>query len=225
MPTKSNDTRQIMKVAIFGVGGRIGSRVAAEAITRGHKIVPIVRDASSLDNLFPSLEFVIGDVTSSRSVAAAVRGMDAIVSAVGPSADSGSANVTISAATALTEGAQEAGVRRLLVVGGAGSLEIAPGLQEVDAPDFPAHIKSRSLAQREALAIFRSRADTLDWTYISPPRTIVAGNRTGMYRVGFDQMIFDSNGLSTISIEDFAVALVDELEVATHVKKRITVAY
>jgi putative NADH-flavin reductase len=151
--------------------------------------------------------------------------MDAIVSAVGPSTDSGSANVTISGATALIEGAQKAGLRRLLVVGGAGSLEIAPGLQEVDAPDFPARIKSRSLAQRDALAIFRSRANNLDWTYISPPKTIVSGNRTGVYRVGFDQMIFDSNGFSTISIEDYAVALVDELEAAAHVKKRITIAY
>jgi uncharacterized protein len=104
-------------------------------------------------------------------------------------------------------------------------LEIAPGLQEVDRPDFPAHVRSQSLAQREALAIFRSRGDGLDWTYISPPRTIVPGNRTGKYRVGFDQMIFDSNGVSTMSMEDYAVALVDELERGAHLKMRITVSY
>jgi uncharacterized protein len=214
-----------MKLAIFGAAGKVGSRVAAEAASRGHHVIPVVRNAARLGREAHTKEFVIGDVTNPRSVAFAVKGMNAIISAVGPSSGGSAANVVIAAAEALIAGAQEAGVRRLLVVGGAGSLEIAPGLQEVDRPDFPPHVRSQSLAQREALAIFRSRADGLDWTYISPPRNFVPGNRTGRYRVGFDQMIFDSNGVSTMSMEDYAVALVDELETGAYLKKRITVSY
>jgi putative NADH-flavin reductase len=214
-----------MKIALFGVAGKIGSRVAAEALSRGYDVVPVVRNPDRLDPGWSTKEFVIGDVTDARSVAAAVKGMDAIISAVGPSTDATSRNVTTVAAAALIEGAQEAGVRRLVVVGGAGSLEIAPGLQEVDAPNFPAHVRPQSLAQREALAIFLSRANDLDWTYISPPRAIVPGSRTGSYRIGFDQMIFDADGVSTISMEDYAVALVDELAAGLYTKRRITVAY
>ena len=214
-----------MKIAMFGAAGKIGSRVAAEALSRGYHVVPVVRNPDRLDPAWSTKEFVVGDVTDSRSVAAAVKGMDAIISAVGPSVDDTLRNVAIAAAAALIEGAQEAGVRRLLVVGGAGSLDIAPGLQEVDAPSFPAHVRPQSVAQREALAIFLSQANDLDWTYISPPRAIVPGSRTGRYRIGFDQMIFDANGASTISMEDYAVALVDELAAGLHAKRRITVAY
>jgi len=214
-----------MKIAMFGVAGRIGSRVAAEAASRGYHVIPVVRDPDRLGTAWSTKEFILGDVTNSQSVASAVKGMNAIISAVGPSADDTSRNVTIAAAAALIEGAQEAGLRRLLIVGGAGSLEIAPGLQEVDAADFPARVKPQSLAQREALAIFRSRANNLDWTYISPPRTIAPGERTGRYRIGFDRMIFDANGVSTISMEDYAVAVVDELTAGAHAQKRITVAY
>lgn len=113
--------------------------------------------------------------------------------------------------------------RRLLVVGGGGSLEVSPGLQLVDTPDFPAAWKPVALAAREVLGRYRNT--DLDWTYFSPPAVIEPGTRTGHYRVGTDQLLTDAQGVSRISAEDFAIAMVDALEQATHLKRRITVAY
>ena len=196
-----------MKLVIFGAAGTIGSRIAAEAEARDHEVTRL-RSADA-------------DVTDPAAVADAVAGHDAIVSAVGSFADLG---LLTRAARALLQGAGDAGVTRLLVVGGAGSLEVAPGQRLVDTPEFPEEWKPSALAHADALEVYR--ADTsLDWTYVSPAALIEPGERTGAYRIGGEQLLVDEDGDSRISAEDYAIAIVDELEHPTHVRRRITVAY
>jgi putative NADH-flavin reductase len=214
-----------MKIALFGAGGNIGRRVAQEALNRGHEVIAVVRDPAKFEKRNDAIRVVAGDATSPDNVAAAVKGVDAVLSAVGPGASQQSNDILVQAARGLIEGVRRAGVKRLIVLGGAGSLEVSPGVQAVDAPEFPEAWKGNALAQREALKIFRSSAGDLDWTYISPAAVIQPGMRTGRYRTGFDQMLFDDKGESRISIEDYAVAMIDALERAQHIRKRITVAY
>jgi uncharacterized protein len=170
---------------------------------------------------------VQGDATEAASVAAVAQGADAVVNAISPRPSSYglSAPSMTDAAQAFIVGLPEAGVKRLIVVGGAGSLEVAPGLALVDTPDFPEVYKSESLAGREALRVYRNEASGLDWTYISPAVTIGPGERTGKYRTTDDQLLVDDQGNSFISFEDYAVAVVDELERPQHVGRRFGVAY
>ena len=130
----------------------------------------------------------------------------------------------VDAAHALMEGLRKAGTRRLLVVGGAGSLEVAPGKLLMDTPEFPAAWKSLAKSAADALAVYR-REKVLEWTYLSPAGFIEPGDRTGKYRTGDDTLVTDGQGKSFISMEDYAVAVVDELEKPRHVRKRFTVAY
>ncbi|MFP3968628.1 NAD(P)H-binding protein, partial [Actinomadura fulvescens] len=131
----------------------------------------------------------------------------------------------LAAGRAVLDGVREAGVRRLVVVGGAGSLEVAPGVRLVDDPHFPEAYKAESLAQAELLDLIRKEAGDLEWTYLSPPSIIEPGERTGTFRLGGDQLLTDAEGGSRISAEDYAIALVDELENGNAVGRRITVAY
>jgi hypothetical protein len=127
------------------------------------------------------------------------------------------------AAKAILDGAEQADVERVLWVGGAGSLEVAPGVRLIDIPDFPNEYKPEALAQAEALALFRANS-SLQWTYLSPPVEIAPGVRSGHYQTGGDQVLNNADGESAISVEDYAVALIDELEQAKHVQARFTVA-
>jgi uncharacterized protein len=209
-----------MRVALFGAGGVIGKRITQEALRRGHRVTAVGRDPANLESPSNGLTVLRGDVLEPVGVARAVVGHDAVISAVGPSA--GPVDMLVRAAHSLIEGLTRARVRRLLVVGGAGSLEVAPGIQLVDTPDFPAAWRPVALAHREALAVYRT-AD-LDWTYFSPAALIEPGERTGRYRTGRDQLLVNTEGKSRISAEDLAVALVDELEHPRHLRERITVA-
>ncbi len=131
----------------------------------------------------------------------------------------------VDAARAQIAGLKAAGVKRLIVVGGAGSLEVAPGVQVVDTPEFPAAWKGIALAHRDALEVYRKEGGELEWTYFSPPALIEPGERTGKFRVGSDQLLVDGTGQSQISAEDYAIALLDEVETPRHVRKRFTAAY
>jgi uncharacterized protein len=122
-------------------------------------------------------------------------------------------------------GLSRAGVKRLVWVGGGGSLEVAPGVRLVDTPAFPAEYKAEALAQAEALKLFRSSSGNVEWSYLSPPAIIQPGQRTGRYRTGTDQLLTDDKGESRISVEDYAVALMDEVERPARSRKRFTVAY
>lgn len=205
------DTLTHMKILLFGATGMIGQRIAAELTHRGHEVTAVSRKGP-----------VKGDVHDAATLA---KDYDAVVSAIAPPRDGTEPEPPfLDANRALIEGVRAAGVRRLIVVGGAGSLQIAPGQDLVDTPDFPELYKKESKAQRSALGLYREVED-LDWTYISPAAEIAPGERTGVYRIGGDTLLADSEGRSFISAEDYAVAVADELENGAHPRKRITVAY
>jgi uncharacterized protein len=209
-----------MKVVLFGASGMIGSRVLGELIRRGHTVTAVVRHPEKI-KAESGVSVVRGDIADSTAVASAARGADAAISAYAPPpADTG---LLAGATRSLLAGLAEAGVRRLIVVGGAGSLEVAPGVQLVDAPSFPAAWKAIALAHRDVLPVLRE-AD-VDWSYFSPAALIEPGKRTGKFRLGGTRLVANDQGESKISAEDYAVALVDELENPRHVRQQFTAAY
>ena len=212
-----------MKIALFGLG-MIGQRVAIEALNRGHEVKGIVRDPASVQFSDPRLTIVQGTLSDLDGVVQAITGYDVVINATGPRHDgSDNPETYLSNAHTLIEGLKRAGVQRLLVVGGAGSLEVAPGVQLVDTPEFPEAWKAGASALRDALPIYR--AANLDWTFLSPAAMIAPGERTGNYRTGNDQLLTDDKGNSNISAEDYAVAMVDEIEKPRFIRRRFTIAY
>lgn len=209
------------KIALFGATGRIGSQILNEALGRGHRVTAIVRDAQRTLPPRNGLECRPGDILKPESVALSVTGNDVVVSAYGPGA--GSSEQLVTAARSLVEGVAAKQPMRLIAVNGAGSLEVSPGVQLMDTPDFPHKWKSVAQAHRDALDVFRSAR--FDWACISPPAEIGAGRRTGKYRTATDQLVVDGNSKSWISVEDFAVAVVDEIEKPQFHRQRFTVGY
>jgi len=216
-----------MKLVLFGATGNVGRRIAAEAANRGHTVVGVVRDPAAVASPDPRVTLVQGDATDAASVASVVQGADAVVSAISPRPNPrGLPQPSLAEnARALISGLREAGVGRVLYVGGASTLEIAPGRQLLDEPSFPEAYKAEALEGREALGIWRSEAQGLDWAFLSPAIEIGPGERTGTYRTTGEQLLFDANGKSFISFEDYAVAVLDELERPKHVRQRFGVAY
>jgi putative NADH-flavin reductase len=186
-----------MKIVIFGATGNVGRRIIIEALNRGHGVVAVVRDPAKVGNPEPRVALVQGDATNSDDVIRVARGADAIVCAISPrpNARGVAAPSLVSAARALIAGAQQAGIKRLMIVGGAGSLEAAPGKAIMNLPD------------------------------LSPAAEIHPGERTGKYRTAGDSLFTDSTGKSEITFEDDVVALIDELEHPRHVRRRFSVAY
>lgn len=215
-----------MKIAIFGGAGDIGRQIMEDALERGHTVTASARTPSKLDDLagHERLTVVQGDATDPDTVADHVAGHDAVVNSVS-GVKSGDDEVCARAITAIVAGMRAAGVKRLLNVGTAGTLEVEPGLQRMDAPGFPEFLLGEARAQRFALTYLREEADDLDWTYISPPIEIVPGERRAVYRFGNDELMRDENGVSRISIPDYSDALLDELERPTHIRQRFTLAY
>jgi len=216
-----------MKLVLFGATGNVGRRIAAEALRRGHDVVGVVRDPAAVTTPDSRVRLVQGDATNAESVAEVVRGAEAVVSAISPRPNArGLPQPKLAEnARALIAGLRRAGTRRVLYVGGASTLEIAPGRQLLDEPTFPEAYKAEALEGREALRIWRTEAEGLDWTFLSPAMEIGPGERTGNYRTTGEQMLFDATGKSFISFEDYAVAVLDELEQPQHVGQRFGVAY
>src|SRR4051812_22827618 len=216
-----------MKLVVFGATGNVGQRIVAEALRRGHEVVGVVRDPAAVKSPNKDVRLLKGDATDADSVARAVRGADAAVSAISPRPNArGLPAPSLQAnARALIEGLRTAGVKRVLYVGGASSLEVAPGQALADQPDFPEIYKAEAREGREALAVWRNQAEGLDWTYLSPAVEIGKGQRTGNYRTTDDRILLDAAGKSFISFEDYAVAVLDELERPSHVGRRFGVAY
>lgn len=211
---------------MIGATGTIGQRILNEALTRGHQVTAIVRDKSRLSTKHSSLAVNLGDALDAESVASAAAGQDVFVSAYGPG--KGDPQLLVKAAHAAIAGVGAASKKngreiRLIVVGGAGSLEVAPGVRLIDTPQFPAAWKPAAGAACDALALYRQAP--VNWTFFSPAALIQPGTRTGKYRVGTDNLVTDAKGESRISAEDFAVALVDEIEKPRFERKRFTVAY
>jgi uncharacterized protein len=208
-----------MKVVLYGASGMIGSRVLNELLTRGHQVTAVVRNPAKITAA--GVRVLKGDVTDAASVAQTAKGADAAISAYAP--PKGEESTVSAAVLALLDGLAEAGVRRLIVVGGAGSLEAAPGVPLVDAPGFPEAYRDIAMAHRDLLPILKE--SNLDWTYLSPAGFIEPGQRTGKFRLGTTTLLVDEKGESRISAEDYAVALVDELENPQNIRKQFTLAY
>ncbi|WP_160715747.1 NAD(P)-dependent oxidoreductase [Chitinophaga solisilvae] len=209
-----------MKVAIIGASGFIGTEILKEALGRGHEVTAIVRNPSKITITDPHLTVKEGDVSNEATVASLVAGNDAVISAY----NSHDTDTYVKAIQAIINGVKKAGIKRLLVVSGAGSLEVAPGLQLLDTPEFPAEWKGGASATREAFRVLQADKD-LEWTALSPAAMIAPGERTGKFRLGKDQLLTDSNNKSSISTADYAIAMIDELEKPQHIRARFTVAY
>ncbi|MCP3707586.1 NAD(P)H-binding protein [Paraburkholderia sp. CNPSo 3274] len=210
-----------LKIALFGATGMVGSRIAAEAARRGHQVSALVRQPERV-TAAPNIHAAKADLLDAASVAAAVSGHDVVASAYAPPKDL--LGDLLVASRALVEGVRAAGLERLVVVGGAGSLEVAPGKQLVDTEGFPDAYKAIALAHREAFDYFRTVTD-IDWTFFAPAAIIAPGERTGAFRTGANTLIADAKGESRISAEDYAIAFVDELEQGRFIRQIATVAY
>jgi len=213
-----------MKMTIFGAAGEVGSRVVAEALSRGHEVTAVVRNPEQLCKLPTGVTSCSGDAGSVKDVAQLSAGQDLVISAIRP--PTGDETQLVSITQAILQGAARSSVR-VLVVGGAASLRM-PGQGDttvLTAPNFlPAAviaIARACFAQHEMC----SADQQADWAYLSPPAMLVPGIRTGHYRLGSDELVVDENGNSQISMEDFAVVLIDEAEQAKHHRTRFTAAY
>lgn len=217
-----------MKVALIGASGFVGSHILHELLERGHQVTAIVRHPEKVSTHHPNLVVKKGDVYNEKEVTELVKGLEAVISAF----NSGWTNPNIyedflAGSKAIQQGVKAAGVKRLIVIGGAGSLEVAPGVQLIDTPQFPAEYKPGASGARDYLNIIKQEKE-LEWTFISPaiemgPHT--SGARRGAYRTALDNPVFDENGRSILSAEDLAMAAVDELEQPKHIRQRFTAAY
>ena len=208
-----------MNVVLFGASGMIGSRILNELVSRGHRVIALVRDPSKVP-ASPNVAAVKGDILDPDDVAAKSRGADAAVSAYSPG---GNVDDLLPATRSLIAGLHKADTRRLVVVGGAGSLLVAPGTDLIDSGHLPEQWKGIAIAHRDALNLLRE--SDLAWTYLSPAAFIQPGERTGKFRLGGDHLLSDEQGNSRISAEDYAIAIVDELENPKHLRQRFTIAY
>ena len=202
-----------MKIALIGATGNVGSHILEELLRREHRVTAIVRNPGRVPEKH-GVTAKKGDVLD-ENLAELVKGHDALISSV---------HFTASDPHKLIAAARSSGVKRYLVVGGAGSLEVAPGVRLIDTPNFPAQYKNEAAAGAAYLELLRGVHD-LDWTFLSPSALFIEGERTGKFRLGTDQLLTASDGKSSISFEDFAVALADEIERPAHPRQRFTVGY
>lgn len=213
-----------MKIAIIGATGRGGERLTEEALTRGHHVTAISRAADTISKR----DHLIGiscDISHTESLAAAIKGHDAVILAWRPAPGTPDLwNVIRDGFDSLLSALKQAEIGRLLVMGGAGTLEVEPGIKNYDRKEFPDAWREGSKAGSQILEIL-SEVDFLKWSYLSPAHEIFEGERTGVFRLGGDKLITDANGDSKISFEDYAVAMIDELETPKHVGERFSVAY
>lgn len=216
-----------MNLTLIGATGFVGAPLRAELLARGHAVTVLARDPAKLPAQ-DGLRVCAGDALNPADVAAAARGADAVVSAFNPGWEHPQLAETFTAGSrAILAGTRAAGVARLLVVGGAGSLFVAPGVQLVDTPGFldhvPPNVVPGARAARDLLTEMRAIHD-LDWVFLSPPAMLAPGERSGRYRVGGDTLPMDGDVPAGISVADLAVAIADELERPAHHRQRFTVA-
>lgn len=215
-----------MKVALIGATGFVGKAVLKELSDRGHTVTAISRNPADTD--LPGVTALKADVQQESTVAEAVKGNDIVINAYNAGwTNPNLYNDFLAGQKTIQAGVKAAGVKRLLVVGGGGSLFIADGVQAVDTPSFPAEWKPGALAARDYLNIIKEEKE-LDWSFISPALEMhqgTSGVRKGHYRLGSDTPVFDETGRSILSVEDTAVAIVDEVENPKHSRQRFTAAY
>jgi uncharacterized protein len=213
-----------MNIALIGATGYVGAPILREALDRGHRVTAVARDPEKLPP-HPHLHPRKADIYQEGEVARVVAGQEAVINAFNPGwSNPDIYNQQIKGTRAIINGVKQAGIRRLLFVGGAGSLEVQPGIQALDRPEFPKEYQQGALATREALAHLRQETE-LEWSYLSPSADLFPGSRTGRFRIGTDQLLKDPQGASRISVQDYAVAMIDELEKPAHRRTRFTVGY
>ncbi len=213
-------------VVLIGASGFVGTAILNELLNRGHKVTAIVRDPAKVNASNPNLKVVQADVTDTDVLIEASKGKDAVISAYNP----GWKNPNIYEETLknyplIVDSVKKAGVERLLIVDGAGTLFYAPGKMVMDADDVPAKLLPGIKSLGEFYLNTLRKENDIDWIFLSPAANMTPGERTGKFRIGKDDLVVDVNGDSNISVEDYAVAMVDELEQKHHHKERFTIGY
>ncbi|MBB1418855.1 NAD(P)-dependent oxidoreductase [Pseudoalteromonas sp. SG44-1] len=209
-----------MNITILGATGWIGSHIMAQAKANGHNVTAVVRDADKVTDGTAVEEF---DLQSQNDIAEVLTNADVVIASIGGRAAGNHELVAQTAKRLLT--ALSGSSTRLLWVGGAGSLEVASGVTLVSSPDFPAEYKDEALAQGEALSVFKATNTTTQWTFVSPAAVIYPGASEGPYRIGGDAFFTNEQGESKISVTDYAIAMLDEVQNAAHINQRMSVAY
>jgi putative NADH-flavin reductase len=216
-----------MKIALIGATGFVGSAILKEALDRGHEVTAIARHPEKLE-VQNNLTAVKGDVMNSDDLSKILKGNDVVISAYNAGwTNPDLYNEFLKGSQSIQDAVKRSGVKRYIVIGGAGSLFVAPGIQLVDTPQFPEEWKPGALSARDYLNELK-KEDQLDWTFVSPAIEMNPGTpheRKGVYRTSLDNPVFDANNKSTISVEDLAVAIVDEAQHPKHFRVRFTVAY
>ena len=211
-----------MRIAIIGASGRVGRPILEEALARGHRVTALVGHPQKLRELHVETRRV--DALDTASLANEMRDHDAVISAFSGHAEEDVLEYYVRGMRSIIQAAKQAAVPRLLVVGGAGSLEVKPGVELLDTPQFPGIYRATAEGARRALHMLREEED-LHWTMLSPSAHLEPGTRTGKFRLGADQLLVDAQGHSHISLADYAVAMIDELEQPRHLRQRFTVGY
>lgn len=212
-----------MNIVLIGATGFIGTALLNEALNRGHAVTALATRPEKLEAR-ERLTARKADVMDVAALTAQVAGADAVLSAFSGHAQGDVQAYYLAGVRNIIAAAKEARAPRLLVVGGAGSLEVAPGVQLLDTPGFPEAYRASAEGARQALTLLRAET-SLDWTMLSPAAMIAPRQRTGVFRLGGDQLLVDGAGNSAISVEDYAVAMIDELEKPAHSRQRFTAAY
>lgn len=212
-----------MNIAIIGASGFIGSAILTEALSRQHKVTAFVAHPEKLAAT-NELQVFATDVQDLQTLSKQLTGFDAIISAFSGHANGDTLGYYVSGISNIIQASRDVQTPRLLVVGGAGSLEVAPGVQVLDTPDFPEAYRASAEGARTALQLLRQET-TLNWTMLSPSAMIAPGQRTGHFRLGKDNLLIAADGKSHISVEDYAVAMINELEVPANQYQRFTVGY
>lgn len=213
-------------IALIGASGFIGSAILDEALNRGHKVKAIVRNPEKITLQNENLEVVKADVFNTSELADILKTVDEVISAYNPGwGNPEIAQQTKQAYDSIIAASKAAAVTRLLIVGGAGTLFVKPGVRVVDSGAIPADFEPAVRALGDVYLVDLQKENELSWTFFSPAGTIAPGERTGRFRLGLNDLVVDANGESTISSADYAIAMVDELEEPRHINQRFTIGY
>lgn len=214
------------KIVLIGASGFVGSAILNEALNRGIKVMAVVRNPEGVKISNPDVTIVKADVSDADTMVEISKGADAVISAFNPGwSNPNIYEETLKVYPQILAGVKKAGVKRLLIVGGAGTLFVAPGLRVVDSGAIPDEIMDGVKSLGEFYLNTLMNEKDIDWVFFSPAGNIAPGQRTGEFRLGKDDLIVDAEGKSNISVEDYAVAMIDELENPKHHQERFTIGY